>query len=193
MTPSIPLMAIFCAAALLSGYELLRRGERPASYLADREAHGAHVVMNAAMAAMVAPGYDAPIERAVFWALVLGGVALIVRLMLAARAGKPESAVASGYHALAMFAMVYAVVLMPAGMTHHAMHMPRPWIAMVFGALFLVDGIVTGVAAAFYPRRLLGLANNGPDAPADATMIADLRRSAIPHVVMDAGMAWMLL
>lgn len=190
---SIPLLITFAAAAVLSAYELFRRGERPASYLADRQAHGAHVVMNAAMAAMVAPGYDATAERIVFWVLVLGGAVLIAQLAMAVRAGKPESAVASGYHALAMFAMVYAVVLMPAGMMHHGMDMPRPWIATVFAALFLIDGIVTGVAAAFFPGRLLGLGEERPEKRATAPMIADLRRSAIPHVVMDAGMAWMLL
>ncbi|MCB2050839.1 MAG: DUF5134 domain-containing protein [Novosphingobium sp.] len=197
MTTSIPLMGVFVAAALLSVWEFLRRGERPESYLADREAHGAHVVMNGAMAAMVAPGYDGTVERAVFWVLLLGAMTLILRLALAVQAGTREKAIASGYHAVAMFAMVYAVVLMPAAAMHHAggMHhaMPTPWIASVFGILFLLDGVATVVAAVFFPARMLGAAGVEMGSGARKALIGDLRRSAIPHVVMDAGMAWMLL
>ena len=192
MTASLPLVFLFAAAAALSLYELFRTDDLLSSYLASREAHAAHVVMNGAMAAMFAPGYGSTLQNVVFWLLIAAGTILLARFVLAVRCGDKARAGTAAYHALAMFAMVYAMSLMPEMDMHHGHHghmtSYRTWPGLLLGILFIVDMLATLVVALFFPARSLADATN-----VSKKQVAVLRRSAIPHVIMDAGMALMLL
>ncbi|MDR7102359.1 DUF5134 domain-containing protein [Croceicoccus sp. BE223] len=201
MTGSLPFTIVFAAAAAFSLYELARPAARVRSYLADREAHAAHVLMNASMAAMAAPFWGLAAERVTFWVLVGGTGVLAARFAAALARGRAAEAGGSAYHALAMAAMIYALLLMPAAgamdpsmagdMAGHAMHHAAPQrtpVAAILAAIFAIDAAATVVFAFAMPGRLID-----PDAPDYAAQRTELRRSAIPHVIMDAGMIAMLV
>ncbi|WP_066557532.1 DUF5134 domain-containing protein [Croceicoccus bisphenolivorans] len=195
MTGSLPFLLLFAVAAAFSLYELVGPGANGRSWLSNAEAHAAHVVMNGVMAAMFAPLWGTLAERVAFWILAVAAVVLVCRFAFAVRGGKGGEAGGSAYHALATVAMIYAIVLMPAGNApshhagmHHADVAATPLAATVIGLVFTVDAIATLVLAFAMPARLL------ESSAADyAAQKAELRRSALPHVVMDAGMAIMLL
>lgn len=218
MMQSVPLAILFALAALFSLFELWReRGSdapTAAAYLAGREAHGAHVVMNGAMAAMFAPFYDSGIERVAVAALVLLALVLSVRALLSVRAGVTARAGGSLYHLFGAAAMLFAIWLMPAamehgmagGMAHMAHDMGQRtgsgggahWLAIALGVIFIIDAVATALLAGFAPRLLVRMADEAgvasPPAPGENRHVhALLRRSAVPHVVMDVGMALMLL
>lgn len=195
MTPSWIWVSLFAAAALFSLFELFRQRTGTSAYLNDSEAHAAHMAMNGAMAMMLVP--EAP--PGWMWASLIPigilGLVLAARLPLHLRRGASAKAGASLYHLIGAGAMFYAmrgVFAAGAGMRHcggMAAHAGADWLATGLAMLFLADAIATAVMVMHFPSRLLAMGG----APADAAAVADLRISAVPHVIMDAGMAAMLL
>lgn len=186
-------VALFAGAALFSLFALFRHRTGTSAYLNDREAHVAHIAMNGAMALMLAPGASLPWMRASLIPIGILGLALMARLLFHLRRD-PGKAGGSLYHLIGVGAMLYAMrgVFMPAAGRHCGgmdSHGGTDWLATGLALLFLLDAVVTAVMVMGFPRRLLALGG----APADAGAIDDLRLSAIPHLVMDAGMAAMLL
>lgn len=190
MTASAPLVILFAAAAAFSLYELIGTRPRVRSYLADSEALAAHVVMNGAMAAMFSSAWGSTAERITFWILLIGAAVLVYRSVRAGLSGHGDRAGSAAYHAVGMAAMIYAIVLMPAGHTpmHHGMEMARPLAATVLAVVFALDALATLALAAMLPVRVFGTA-----IPAGAVSRRAIRRAALPHLAMDAGMVIMLL
>lgn len=203
MIASLPLAILFAAAAAFSLFEFFRHrgGGEIASYLADREAQATHVVMNGGMAAMFAPGYGPASAIGLQGLFGVAVVILLARLVLLWNRRPAGRAAGTAYHLLGLAAMLWAVramdAAMPAmtGMTHM---MGKPsWLALALLVLFALDGLATALLAGFAPRtimRMAEIAAERPDsgAPATAAQVRGVRLSAVPHCLMDAGMAAML-
>lgn len=203
MNGSITLALLFALAALFSLYQLFHRSDNIESYLADREAHAAHAVMNGAMSAMFSSYYGTLAEHMALILLALAALVLALRFLVAMRSGQTSDAGGSAYHFLAVAAMLYAIWITP--VAHHDMAMTHAmgsmaheqstnWLSRTFALLFLCDGILSAILVWFFPAKVMSLAEYiGKDASsAKASRVAALRRSAIPHVIMDLGMALML-
>ena len=197
MTSSLPLACLFGAAALFSIVELLRsiRAE-VASYIADREAHATHVLMNGGMAAMLAPFYDADIGRAI---VVVYSAAIVVLIIDAIVRRGPSPGLAGGriYHVIGLAAMVWAIRQMPGPMLGMAMSAgAASWPALALTALFLLDGAATAGLVVFAPRTMLRMADalalSRSPRLSDVRAIREVRVAAVPHCLMDAGMVLML-
>lgn len=205
MIASWPLALLFAGAALWSAIELLRAAQAPRTYLSDREAHGVHVVMNGAMAVMFVPGLHGHADGILIALLALTALFLGVRLGLALRSGRAERVGSAGYHLIGVAAMLYAMGAMAHGaaMDGHGMAHAMPvapdaagpgLAAWALGVLFIADALATGVMVWGFPRRLLSHAGEAVDSVRDgAAAVRALRLSAVPHVMMDLGMAAMLL
>ncbi|MCT2399320.1 DUF5134 domain-containing protein [Novosphingobium mangrovi (ex Huang et al. 2023)] len=204
MIASVPLTALYAAAAGLSLFEWRRAGQHGRSYLDNAEAHAAHVVMNGAMAVMVAPFYGTVAERILFWVLALGTIMLLGRMAFSTWRRDNRAAGSAAYHALTMAAMVYAIILMPAGLM--ALRdglvicgdgaggvISKPWPVTALGGVFTLDALATAGGVLFFPARVLAADSGVPAGSIGVSRIVSLRLAAIPHVIMDMGMAAMLL
>lgn len=203
MNGSIPLAVLFALAALFSLYQLFHRSDNIESYLADREAHAAHVMMNGVMSAMFSPYYGTFAEHMTLILLALAALVLAMRFLVAVRSGQTSDAGGSAYHFLAVAAMLYAIWAMP--VAHHDMAMthamgnmaheqPTNWLLRALALLFLCDGLLSAILVSFFPAKVMSLAENSGKGSSSgkAYQVAALRRSAIPHVIMDLGMVLML-
>lgn len=201
---SIPLTTLYAAAAGFSLFEWHRARKHARTYLDNAEAHAAHLVMNGAMAVMAAPVYGTVAERILFWILAIGTIVLLMRMALSIWRRDSRATGSAAYHALAMGAMVYAIVLMPAGLMvlqngivvcgdGEGGIMPKPWQVTALGCVFALDALATTVGVLFFPLRVLAADSVGAISVSRSARTRTLRLGAIPHVIMDVGMAAMLL
>ena len=150
---------------------------------------------------MFAPFSSLMTERVIFWTLALTALVLLIRLVAAFIRMNRHKASGATYHLLATLAMIYAMTLMPlAGSSkshemagHTATAVDLPWPALVLGLVFVLDAVLTVALVTLRPTSLLQGAANAEVSEVSPQAIAHLRKSAIPHVIMDLGMAMMLL
>lgn len=165
---------------------------------AGREAALVHGTMNLAMGAMALPLYSHRWHQAallLFAALLL---AEVVRLVLLLRRPASEQRRwqlgGAGYHLFSLAAMLYALGQMPMMAAGHSGHHAGPGIlAWVLAGVFVVDAVATVVIVGFKPASILQSVAGQTAAAARSSEVTALRLSAFPHVVMDLGMAAMLV
>lgn len=208
------LLVLLSAAALFCAFKLASTKKNvPARFYADdRESNAVHLLMNGTMALMLTPLYDEKARIAVIFAYWLAIFVLAVRIAIVSRsknASVPDRhyRIASGvYHLFSILAMIYATYLMPA-MTAGEMKMTSMpaepgWPSFILGGIFLFDAVVLGMMVFVFPRMLLTAMTNvgaaggrgtGAKSGSDAASIRELRAGSLPHIVMDVGMAAMLL
>ncbi|MCK9542405.1 MAG: DUF5134 domain-containing protein [Novosphingobium sp.] len=206
------IFALACSVSLIRLVLVNRRGRAASPLVDSREADAAHVVMNGAMAVM-------PFAALHVWsgtALWLLAAALGLRLAYVAAArpksapGKQATLTGTAYHLLTVLAMIYAMQHMgPAAMDHAAMghagahgglSLALPgWITAALGGLFLIDGLLTLGAGLFAPSVVARAIREAGKPSGNVTGdLPEISRTsflfaAFGHIVMDFGMAWMLL
>jgi len=188
--PQIAVLLIF--GALLSAWRVARprRG-----FGIIRQTDAAHLFMNASMALMLTPWYGAALGTTV---TALYALLALVTLILLARALRPGRDRAGrigtyGYHLMVTVAMLYILSAMPPAMP--GMEMPAaspPRLAEFIGLGFLLDAVVTSFTVTFFPNLATQAATRTGDLE-DETSIFALREGAIPHVIMDIGMVFMVV
>ncbi len=173
----------------------------------SREANIIHVAMNGGMALMFTELYDHNAALLLTCVYALLSLALMMRIgwlwNRAPRTRRAEVVGGSVYHLVGLVAMIYAIRLMPmpaGAMSMVGMTMPAhdmPLVATALGAIFLLDGVVTFLLVAFAPHTIFRM---GPRRPTifqahepTQQQVRYLRMLAIPHVIMDVGMAIMLI
>jgi hypothetical protein len=196
------LLAAFVFGVCVSVGRLWLRAE---SYTRDEFSDVLHILMNGSMAVMITH-WTASLETAF---LVLYGVAACVLLArigadLRGRGGGNDArrtARVAGicYHLVALDAMAFSIWHMPPT----AMAMPMTtldrtvqhgWATMLLGCLFSLDAIASAVSVVFFPAALLTFESAAPSLGADYCRgRASLRWRLVPHLIMDLGMAVMLL
>lgn len=200
---------IFGIAAVIGVVRLVsaRHDGGIAPTISSREADATHVVMNGAMALMAFPGshFWSGIALWAFAALLLlrFGWTAMAGKRLDGRPAKQGRLTATAYHLLSVLAMIYAMTVMDhaGAMQVHGMHHQSGanWVALVFGAIFLLDGLLTLAAGLFFPRLIMRASEDRAGRtgiiPVDA---APFSRTAFfyaagAHITMDLGMAWLLL
>ncbi len=160
-------------------------------YVADGEAEVGHIVMLAAMAAMVgAP--DSDLHR--WWGWLFGALSVFyaTRLLVHVRGiavgsdGARLQAGGAAYHLVASLAMLYAATFGDHSGDHHGAHGSSGgallWLGRLVGALFVADGLFTAVV--LVSGRVPG--SNETPFPLRA------RVALLPHLVMDVAMVAML-
>ncbi len=196
----------FLGAAWMSLWQLYPRTHRGrGNWLTSPEAHAVHAVMSLAMALMVTSFYPSLVMPVL---VILGLTIAILALRLAATLSSREKhgarrqgqqITASIYHIASCGVMLWAAAAMPPAM--NAMQTPEVAPAhsagrVILASLFAVDALLTIGYAVLMPRPLIGWASTsrlmGPMVDVDET-VSQLRLSALPHIVMDSGMALMLL
>ena len=197
MIQSAPLALAFILATLFSLLLLVGAREGRSTYLSDTEAHATHVLMNGVMAVMFAPFYSMDLESWLLAALGLGVVILLIRLAVGLH-GKRGSAPGTVYHLFAAAAMIGAILMVPHHSAMEAMAIPAHppgWPAMLLGAIFALDAVITAIMAFAFPRRLIAMAAEigAGDAGSAPASVRILQLSALPHVAMDIGMVLMLV
>jgi len=182
---------------------LAKGGRHRGSYLTDPEADAGHLVMNLAMAAMLAP-WLRPGPRGgvvgVLALLVAAFAALLVKNLIRPAAGTASRRGSLAYHLFAAATMLYATAAMPAAMTHPGS--ARSAALTVIAVVFAVDALATAALVLAAPDVALAAANGPATAPASgASAVAaglardrtTLRIASVPHLAMDVAMALMLL
>lgn len=199
MEPSNWQLVLYLFAALLALFLLMRPRIEGSSYGFSREAEAVHVVMNLGMAAMVSTLWST--QTALATQVLLIATAIILGLNLLWRRGDVQRVASTLYHFGGVAAMIYAIHIMPpvedmANMAGHMHHHESSWISMALGSLFLLDGIATLVVVVAFPTIVvnMGLVGSEGSAVQKGSLVSTkgLRISAIPHVIMDFGMALML-
>lgn len=202
--------ALFLLATAISLAELagLLRIEAQASALAGKEAALAHVVMNGTMAVMATPVYDHALHYLAIKGFAVALAVAVLRLLFLIALGRgvdrKARLIGSGYHALGLAAMLYALALMPMVGPICGEGPRPPALALALVGVFAIDAAATASVAVLRPTLMLGLPDDGgmprlagvqfaalTDA-SDRAEIARLRLVAVPHVVMDLGMVAML-
>jgi hypothetical protein len=178
---------------------------RQGNWLANPEAYAVHAVMNLAMALMVTSFYPS-LFVPVLVALGLTIAVLALRLVATLSSRKKDGArgqgqpiTASIYHILSCSVMLWAAAAMPPAMNAMQTLEVAPAHSagrVILASLFAVDALLTIGYVVLIPRPLVGWASTsrllGPMVDVDET-VSQLRLSALPHIVMDSGMALMLL
>ncbi len=181
------LLALSAAAVLIGIVELcqLARGRRRVLAGYGWETEFTHLLMNAAMAAMMTPLWSGALARTSATAIALCALLLVIVPALRRRppAGQRSVVViAAIIHVAAALLMAWLIVGMaPAPMRAMAMPHPLVWLERACAAFFLFDlaSVVTlTVFAGRLPQRL---------------RTAAPLMSIVPHVAMDVGMIGMLL
>ena len=205
------------------GLWLARGGFAQNYYIDSREADATHLLMNATMAIMLTSLYTSDTVRVITVLYWLGAGTLAVRTFLLFRqtvtrktAGEQAHIGGTIYHLFMLFTMLYALRLMPPetgqsmtampGMATMSNVAPMPstapsWTAIALGIIFLLDAVSSFVVVVFFPQSLqkaqaaLVKPRNyiEPQLASAYTSIRLLRLSLVPHLLMDIGMAYMLL
>lgn len=178
---------------------------RQRNWLANPEAYAVHAVMNLAMALMVTSFYPSLVVPVL---VVLGLTIAVLALRLVATLSsrkkdgtqrQEQPITASIYHILGCGVMLWAAAAMPPAMNAMQTLEVAPAHSagrVILASLFAVDALLTIGYAVLMPRPLIGWASTSrlldPMADVDVT-VSQLRLSALPHIVMDSGMALMLL
>lgn len=187
-TAVVVLSSVLAIGALVSAVRLVVPTDG-ATYLGGRSSDAAHLLMNAGMAAMlVVPAALLPPTALL---VLYVGLAVVFAVLVVLGLARPSPArvlhrPAHVYHVVAASAMAWAVYLMPSdmpgmegmpdmggmpAMSGMGGAGPTPVAAWVLAGLFALDGL--GTLALL--RRLTD------------------RVAVVPHVVMDAGMVFMLV
>ncbi|WP_253808801.1 DUF5134 domain-containing protein [Nocardia amikacinitolerans] len=169
------------AAFLVTSAIVTLRLTRPVRGHVNSESDAAHLVMCLIMLVMlIFPAEASPhAVRGVLIAMTVGFGALLVSRIVEWRAGAVTAAriLAIGYHALAAAAMLYAMSGHSAA--DHAG--PPPFAAYALAALFIADALAVLCLRGGGWHRL-------------AHPVGEVGSAAVvPHVVMDLGMAYMLV
>jgi hypothetical protein len=203
--------ALLVLLVVAVGLDVARLARRDALDPVDRHLSGgealvAHLLMNLAMVVMLTPWWSAPVRTVVL--VAVGALAVAFAGLLVAGLRVPalrERRPAHGYHLVAAAAMVLAVALMTDHGGHDAMEMGMstgtahaapspvvPVVAAVLAGVFALDLVATVLVVAVAPRAALVHAGVG-GGPDERSRVARLRVATVPHAVMDAGMAAMLV
>lgn len=197
---------LFGVAAVVSVVRLLaaRHSTAIAPAIDSREADAVHAVMNGAMALMPfawVVAWSVP----VLWALAAGLIAHSCAAAARMRGTRWRNTVgATGYHLLAVLAMLYAMsgsahaaampgMVMPSATAFHGQN----GITTALGVVFLFDAVVVLWAGLFAPQlvaRSVAAAGSieslrEPSAFSRTTYL----QAAFAHVTMGFGMAWILI
>jgi hypothetical protein len=189
---------------------------RADSYAGDeaRYSDALHILMNGSMAVMIT-FWTASVEATVVVLYVVAACLLLVRIrrdLLSPGGGndaRRTARLAGGwYHLVALYAMAFSFWHMPPS----AMAMPMTaldrtvqhgWATLLLGCLFSLDAIVSTTSVVFFPAALLRVESAalglGVEVPKQGEtqryhrLRTSLRWSLVPHLIMDLGMAVMLL
>jgi hypothetical protein len=179
----------------------------------ERFSDALHILMNGSMALMIT-FWTASLEAVVVVLYVLAAGLILLRILRDVRSRsdiddpRRTARLAGGwYHLLALDAMAFSFWHMPTSAMAMPMGLDRTvqhgWATMLLGCVFSLDAVVSATSVVFFPAALLRFESAPLDLGVDVTgqggahhyrrSRTALRWRLVPHLIMDLGMAVMLL
>jgi Domain of unknown function (DUF5134) len=218
MTPvSMFFTGLLGLGALMCIWRLLAREKQARGdvMLADRESNVVHLVMNAGMALMLTPLNEMYLRNGIIAAyslvaLVLAGKIAIRLYYKNKKISNPENSGLGGtlYHLIALTAMIYAALALHGDVSAHNAHVVSGgmahaaggqaemtnWKAQALGYLFGLDALLFASMVFLFHKAVMRILEQQKLPHSDALpTVGQLRIGILPHIIMDAGMVYMLL
>ncbi len=196
------LVLLLVFGALLSAWRAFAPGSGR-GFNIIRQTDAAHLLMNAGMAVMFTAWHGrlwAAGISLLYGMMALGFLLALGLEFLRTHVDRKARLGTYFYHFIATMAMLYLIWLMQAapqpmaamsGMVMPATHTHPPLLAEMIGIAFALDGLLTVIVVVFSPT--LAASATALAGEAASTTPGALRIAAVPHVIMDLGMAAMVL